>query len=496
MIGTEIRTMPVYLTFDIGTTALKTALIDPTGQLLAVHVEEYAFNAPQADWAEMEPEVYWLAAITGARSVLKRAESVRSEQIVIGFSSQGQTFIPIDRDGKHLYNAIVWTDTRAQDVADEWETSWLSRDEFRRITGYPWLPAGLAVFKIAWLAREAPDVHRAWKFLCLPDYIIYCLTGETVTDHVTAQFNGLFDLRNNTWEPRFLEATNITSDQLPYVVPSGTVVGNVLAEPAAELGIPTSSKVCAGANDQIAGALGAGNVKPGIVTETTGTALAVVATTPSLLEDTRMVVGRHAAKDRFFAMPFTITSAIVLKWFRDLCEEGISYDSFLKGVENVAPGCDGLTVLPHFAGTASPTFNHNARGVFAGLALGHTRAHIARAIMESCCCLLQECVELIIEHGLDIRSIRSLGGAARNDLWLQMKADMLGVEVERPECSDAASLGAAVLAAVGTGAFGSIEEASESWYRPARVFEPNPSLYACYRDIYERYLDIYRRLYG
>lgn len=488
--------MPVYLTFDIGTTALKTALIDSAGRLLAVHVEEYAFHTPQADWAEMEPEAYWRAAVTGARAVLGRVQSVRSEQIIIGFSSQGQTFVPIDRKGKHLYNAIVWTDARAQSIADEWEAGQFSRDDFRRITGYPWLPAGLTVFKIAWLAREVPDAHRAWKFLCLPDYLIYRLTGETVTDHVTAQFSGIFDLQSRAWESQFLEAIGITSDQLPSVVPSGTIVGAVLPEPAAELGIPPYSKVCTGTNDQIAGALGAGNAKPGIVTETTGTALAVVATTPKLLEDRRMVVGRHAAKDRFFAMPFTITSAIVLKWFRDLCDENSSYDSFLEGVENIAPGCDGLTVLPHFAGTASPTFNPNARGVFAGLALGHTRAHIARAIMESCCCSLQECLEPVIEHGLNIRSVRSLGGAARSDLWLQMKADMLGIDVERPECSDAASLGAAVLAATGTGAFGSVEEASEAWYRPARVFEPNPRLYACYRDIYERYLDLYRRLYG
>ena len=488
--------MPVYLTFDIGTTALKTALIDPTGRLLAVHVEEYAFHTPQADWAEMEPEAYWRAAAIGARAVLDRAQLIRSEQVVIGFSSQGQTFVPIDRRGKHLYNAIVWTDTRAQGIADEWEARRLSRDDFRRITGYPWLPAGLTVFKIAWLAREAPGAHRAWKFLCLPDYLIYRLTGETVTDHVTAQFSGLFDLQSSSWEPQFLDAIGITSDQLPFVVPSGTEVGTVLPKAAAELGVPAYSKVCAGTNDQIAGALGAGNAKPGIVTETTGTALAVVATTPNLLEDTRMVVGCHAAKDRFFAMPFTITSAIVLKWFRDLCCKNCSYDSFLEGVENVAPGCDGLTVLPHFAGTASPTFNPNARGVFAGLALGHTRAHIARAIMESCCCSLQECLKPIVEHGLSIRSVRSLGGAARSDLWLQMKADMLGVGVERPECSDAASLGAAVLAAAGIGEFESIEEASEAWYRPARVFEPNPELHIRYRDIYERYLDLYRRLYN
>jgi xylulokinase len=179
-----------------------------------------------------------------------------------------------------------------------------------------------------------------------------------------------------------------------------------------------------------------------------------------------------------------------------MCAPGEDYDTFLAGVESIPPGCGGLTMLPHFAGTAMPTFNPSARGVFAGLALGHTRAHMARAIMEACACSLQECLEPILAHGLQIAGVRSLGGAARSDLWLQMKADMLGVPVERPACSDAASLGAAALAAAGTGHFKTIEEASDAWYRPEKVFEPDATKFDTYREVYARYLDLYRRLYG
>lgn len=485
--------MSAYLTFDIGTTSLKTALIDSGGRALAVHTEEYTFRAPQPDWAEMDPEAYWTAAVKGARAVMARAGS--PDVAAVGFSSQGETFIPIDTSGRALYDAIVWTDTRAQSIADGWEAGWLSRDEYRRISGYPWLPAGLTIFKIAWLARHVPEAHRAWKFLCLPDFLTYRMTGETVTDHVMAQFSGIFDLQTGAWEPRLLEAAGFTAEQLPSVVPSGTVAGMLRQEVAGEMGLRAGIPVCTGANDQIAGALGAGNARPGIVTETTGTSLALIATTPELIDDTRMVVGRHAAPDRFFAMPFTITSAIVLKWFRDLCGGCEDYDEFLAGVEDIPPGCDGLTVLPHFAGTASPTFNPSARGAFAGLALGHTRAHIARAIMESCACALRECLDPIVEHGLRVDVIRSLGGAARSDVWLQMKADLLGLPVERPECSDAASLGAAVLAAVGVGRFASIEEASHAWYRAERVFEPEPSRFETYREVYARYISLYEKLY-
>jgi sugar (pentulose or hexulose) kinase len=209
-----------------------------------------------------------------------------------------------------------------------------------------------------------------------------------------------------------------------------------------------------------------------------------------------MLVGRHAQPDRFFALPFTNTSAIVLKWLRDLCGCGADYDEFLAGVEAIPPGCDGLTVLPHFAGTGSPTFNPDARGAFAGLSLGHTRNHMARAVMESCACMLKECMDLVQVHAVRKGRVRSLGGAARSDVWLQMKADMLGLPVERPECSDAGSLGAAMLAATGVGQFASIEDASKAWYRAARTFEPDASRALVYDEVYQRYLDLYEKLYG
>jgi len=485
-----------YLTFDLGTTSLKTALIDDEGRVAAVHVEEYALITPRPDWAEMEAETYWQAAVAGTRSVLVKSGADPKALAAIGFSSQGQTYIPIDKTGKALFNAIVWVDNRAQSIADEWEAAWLPKDEYRRMSGYPWIPGGLTAFKVGWMARHAPEALKAWKFLCLPDYIIYRLTGETATDHIIAQMNGFYDLRTRAWSPKMVAATGITEEQLPRILEPGAKAGAVHAQAAVELGIPAGVPVCVGANDQLVGAIGAGNVQPGIVSETTGTALALVATTDALLDDDRVFVAHHAVPGLSYAMAFTITSAIVLKWFRDLTAPGTSYDEFLQGVGDVPPGCGGLTVLPHFAGTASPTYNPNVRGAFSGLTLGHTRAHIARAIMESCACMLRECLECVTGHGIALAGVRSMGGAARNDLWLQMKADLLGVPVERPACTDAGSLGAAMLAAAGIGRFNGITEAADAWYRTDRTFEPNPANYAAYREVYGRYLELYRQLYG
>jgi len=486
----------MYLTFDIGTTALKTALISGAGEMIAAHTIEYTPSTPRLDWVEMSPEVYWSALVAGTRQVFQQAGVSTCELKAIGFSSQAQTFIPVDRHGRPLHDAIVWVDNRAQEIADEWSREWLTREEFQRLSGYPWIPAALTVFKVAWLARHAPAAHHAWKFLCLPDYLIYRLTGETATDYVTARMSGFLDLQTGKWEPRLLAAAGITAEQLPALLAPGAIAGGVCEHAAQELGIAAGIPVCVGANDQLVGAIGAGNVTEGIITETTGTALAVIATTDKLLHDNRICVGRHAIGNKFYAMTFTITSGIVLKWFRDLCAPGEGYETFLKGVEKIPPGCDGLTVLPHFAGTGTPTFNPQVRGALVGLTLQHTRAHIARAIMESCACMLKECLEPLRECGVRIEQIRSLGGAARSNHWLQMKADLLGIPVERPACPDAASLGAAMLAATGTGAFSNLMEAANCWYRAAERFEPQPSLFAAYCEVFARYSALFHRLWG
>jgi len=485
-----------YLTFDLGTTSLKTALVSDAGRLLAVYNAEYTPQAPHAGWLEMAPGAYWRAAITGARAVLADGGVDPSGVRAIGFSSQGQTFIPIDRQGRALHDAIIWVDNRSQEIVEAWSCSWLSQEFFRRSSGYPWIPASLTIFKVAWLARHAPKAHRAWKFLCLPDYLLYCLTGETATDYVMARMGGFFDLRLNAWGPELMEAAGVRAEQLPTVLAPGQVAGQLRAEPASELGLPPGVPVCVGTNDQLAGAVGAGNITPGVVTETTGTALALIVTTPALLVDWHLVVGRHAAPELSYAMAFTSTSAIVLKWLRDMCAPGVSYEEFLTGVEAVPPGCDGLTLLPHFAGANIPWCNPDARGAFVGLTLGHTRTHLARAVMEACTNMLRECLEPIGRHGISISQIRSLGGAAHSDVWLQMKADLLGVQVERPACAKAASLGAAMLAAVGTGRFASVREAAEAWYRSERVFEPDNSRFAAYREVYERYRELQQRVYG
>jgi xylulokinase len=307
--------------------------------------------------------------------------------------------------------------------------------------------------------------------------------------------SGLFNLPLGTWDPVLLEAAEITAQQLPRVLAPGSIAGHLSPGAAEALGLPPGIPVCTGANDQLVGGLGAGNVQAGVVSETTGTALAVVASTQALLDHPRLVVGTHAVPGLFYAMADANTSAVLLTWLRDLCgRSDEDYADFLAGVADIPPGCEGLSVLPYFSGGApgSP----QARGAFLGLGLNHTRDHLARAIMEACTCLLRELLEPFAGQAGAVSSVRSLGASAQNDLWLQMKADLLNLPVERPACRQSANLGAAMLAACAVGQFGSLAEASAAWYRPSRVFSPNPALVSVYQAVYERYQAHSRLVYG
>ncbi|MFO8079879.1 MAG: FGGY family carbohydrate kinase [Armatimonadota bacterium] len=474
-----------YLTFDIGTTALKTALIDEDGAVLALAEVEYAPKAPRPGWMEESPETYWEAAASGTRMVLEEARMPGHAVEAIGLSSQGESFVALDEAGEPLTPVIVWLDGRAREFAERRQREGLTAEQFRAITGYPWIVHELTVFKIGWLAEHQPEAHRAAKFLCLPDYLIFRMTGEFATDFNIAQMGGLLDVGRGEWSAEMLEAAGINASQLPSIHVPGTPVGEVSVEAASFLGVKAGTTVCAGCNDQLAGAIGAGNVRPGVVSETTGTALAVVATTEERVDSDQFFAGRHAADGAWYSMPYAAISAIVLTWFRDLCGAE-DWDELLAGIDEIPPGADGLTVIPHFSGTPNAP---DGRGAILGLTLGHGRAEIARAIMESCACLLRELLEPLVAGSFTPETIRSLGGAARSDAWLQMKADMLQTPVERPACTEAASLGAAMLAGTGGGQFATLEEAAEAWYVPARRFDPQADLAEAYEQVFERYVE-------
>lgn len=296
-----------------------------------------------------------------------------------------------------------------------------------------------------------------------------------------------------------LEFAEIDPAWLPEVVEPGRLVGTILPEVAAELGISSLAQVSSGCLDQAAAAVGVGNIHPGMFSENIGAALAVCAPTASLVYDPKRQIPVHyfAIPDTYMMHTFT-TGGMCLRWFRDVfCQYEIDMQS-LTGLDayylmdlaamQVPPGSDNLITLPHLQGAMAPDVNLDAKGVFYGATLKHTKAHFIRSIMESLGYIICRNLETISGMGLNISQIRTMGGGSKSDAWNQIKADITGRFLQVVDCSqDAACLGAVILAGVATGAFANVEAAVDAMVHVEKTYQPNLENHKVYQKQYKKY---------
>ena len=486
----------LLLAVDLGTTAIKVALFDAEGTLLALANHEYRLITPSDGVVELPGPVYWETTVRGIHDVLAETAVEPGRIAGVGISSQGETFVPLDADGQELRNAIVWLDARASDEAGEIGAAF-PIEECHRITGLNDVSPLWMAAKIMWLKRHEPDVFaRAAKFPLVHDYIIYKLTGQAVTQGPVSCTTGFFDLTNYAWWDAMLDFVGIGSERLSELRHSGEVAGAVTSEAAAATGLEAGTPIVTGAMDQMAAAVGAGNVAAGTITASIGTALAIVATMDEIVLDPqlRMFSGPSAVRDKYILLPYAQTAAMALKWFRDVFMQE-DYDALAKLAQEAPPGSDGLVMLPHLTGSTCPDSNPNARGAFVGLSLSHSRAHFVRAVMESVAFMLREIVEMLDDLGIPTTEVRAMGGGAKSPFWLQMMADVLQQPVAVPECTEAACLGAAILAGAATNVYPSATVGAEKAVKITHRYDSNPAPAAAYATAYEAYREVYRKLY-
>jgi xylulokinase len=483
--------MKFILALDGGTTSVKGALFDLSGEMLSVKVHEYRLDNPSPDIVELDAEVYWSAVQAVIADILKEAAVAPESITALGITSQGETLIVLDKQGRPLRKAIVWLDNRAKAEAEVIKNEF-GRELVYRTSGQQDVVPGWPAAKILWLRNHEPEVFKAAdKFLMLEDYLIYRLTGNFATDHALNPSTLYYDLREGCWWERMLSFLGISESQLPVLLSSGASAGNVVAK----TGLSNRTVVTVAPIDQVAGAVGAGNIAPGVITETTGSALAVCATVERPVYDPEMRLGlyRHAMPGLFVLLPWIPTAGMIMKWFRDEFCEGLDYSAMDEQAATVSPACDGLILLPHFSGMNSPDVNPDAKGVFWGISTAHRKAHFIRAILEAVAFALRDNLELLMQSGIDCRKITSLGGGAHSKLWLQIKADVLQQEIRTTRCEETTSLGVAALAAAGTGAFANLEAAVAAMVHPAATVTPDIRNREIYDAAFKKYRELNRK---
>ena len=492
--------MELLLSIDAGTTSVKAGLFAPTGQCLAVERDEYKLNTPAPDYAELDPEIYWRNCVRVARRVVERSNSGAAQIAAITVSSQGETTIPVDRQGSPLHPAIVWLDNRAVQ-----EARWLDEQIGPRsydIAGIPEISPTWTACKILWLKNNLPETYaKAHKFLLVQDWLIYRLTGRYVTDGSISCTTLLFDILSNRWWADVLEMIELPVSRLCEVSNPGAIAGELTDEACEALGLKRHTPVVLGGMDQAVGAIGAGNIRPGIISETTGAALGMQISIPRPdVDRTRRVpVNLHSVPGLYLFQPFCPTAGLALKWFRDVFgeeellaarQQGVdAYDLLTNLASTAPPGCDGLLMLPHLSGALAPIYNSEARGVFCGFTLAHQKSHFIRAILEAVAFMLRRNLDVAIDAGIEAHEIRTSGGGARSKLWNQIKADVCNVPVVSLLSEEAALLGDAIIGGVAAGIFDSLAEGTQRMVVLTNRTEPGPDV-AVYKALYAHYCDL------
>ena len=497
--------MEYILSVDSGTTASKVSLFDEGGELLAISTQEYPLITPSALAVEVRVETLWDAFKAGVSEVLKKTKVDPESIIALGISAQGETLIPMDKEGKPLRNAIVWLDNRAQEEAEILSSEFNDGASYK-ITGQVKIVPTWPASKILWIKRNESDIFRkVYKYLLVEDYLIYRMTGEFVAEGSLLCSTVYWNIITRKWWDEMLDFLEVSADQLPEIRESGEAVGEILSPVASELGLSSKTIVSTGALDQAAGATGVGNIRPGTFSENTGAALAICAPLEKPVFDPsgRMPIHYFVRPATYMAHTFT-TGGMVLRWFRDsFCQQemqvgamsGIdAYDLIGQEAARVAPGSEGLIMLPHLQGAMAPEANPKAKGMFYGFTLRHTKAHFARAIMEAIACIVRRNIEVLEDLNIKVNEIRALGGGARSRLWKQIEADLTRRPVLTMRNEEAACLGAAILAGTAVGLYKSIDEACEKMVSIKERFDPNPANFEVYEKTYQRYVRLYNDL--
>ncbi len=477
--------MKYYLGLDMGTTGVKAAVFDNSGTMLGSGLAEYTLETPKPDIVELDAEIYWISAKAAIKEAVESAEISPADIRSLAVTGQAETLIMVDKDGVPLRKAIVWLDNRAAEEAAYLNEKFGSDPLFRLSGQTEMLPCWPAP-KILWYQKHQKELFdRTSKYLMVEDFIVFKLTGRYATCSGLMPSALYYDIRTDKYDDAMIDALNISIDQLPELKKSGEVIGECIANDSL---IAPGTLVAAAPIDHVCGNLGSGCTGNGIISETTGCTLALCAAFDKIVydEEKRLSTYLGFAPGTYVLLPWAPTAGMLLKHFRDEFTSGMDFKAFDAAAAAVAPGSEGLILLPHCAGAISPDCNPNARGVAWGITLAHKKGHWARAIMESVAYLLRDNVEALRSMGAKISEIRSLGGASKSKLWLQIKADVLGLPVTVTECAEATSLGAAILGAVACGDFADTASAVSAMVKIASRVEPGEAVNA-YKKPFEQY---------
>ena len=489
--------MTFVIGVDVGSQSVKAVVVDPEGVVRGTASHALTMAHPRGGWAEQRPGDWETAIAAVIAGSLSEARVPATSVGVMNLACQVDGVVPISNRGEALGPAIIWLDRRAE-AQTQALVERVGAERLREITGLIADPSHSGP-KIMWLRDHLPDVFAsACAFPPAAGYLLHRLTGELAIDHANASSSLLYDLRSASWSPELLEAAGLLERQLGRLLHASDVVGTLSEEGAKWTGLSTSCRVLVGTGDDHAGSIGAGAITTGVIADITGTAepVTVASTTFVIDRDGLVETHAHALKETFLVENPGFVSGGSTLWLAQNVL-GVSQGELFDLAAQAPPGCEGVLFLPSLSGAMAPRWTGQMRGAFAGLAMSHSAAHLARAVLEGCAFALRDIVDRFAALGLGGEEIRVVGGGAASSLWMQIKADVTNRPVRGVLARQATALGAAMLAGVSAGSFDNLGDAVQRTVELApEPYEACRETVAVYDDAYARYRSLFDGVEG
>jgi xylulokinase len=485
--------MSILLGIDLGTSSLKSVLISVDGEMLGSGQWEYPIAIPEFGAAEQDPADWIQALIFSIHQALKVSGIEPNQLEGIGISGQMHGMVCLD-EGDHVVRpAIIWADQRSQKQV-QYVHEYIGKENLGNLTANP-LATGFMLSSWLWLRENEPEIAQKTKKLLLPkDFLRFYLVGEWGTDPSDACGTAMFDVRNNNWSLSLLEALDIDQSMLPTVFPSSKIAGGLRSMVADELGLPNGIPVVYGGGDQAVQALANGLVSEGELSCTIGTGgqLLSPVRTPRHDPKLRLHCFNHVVPDLWFLEAAILSAGLSLRWLRDALKVDLSYQE-LTDTAVEAGGSKGLYFLPHLIGERTPYMDPESRAMFWGLTLEHGLGQLVSAVLEGVVFALKECFDVMSQLEICADKVIVSGGGGKHKLWLQTVADVFDLPVYRTQQIEAAAIGAALLAGLGTGEIANLEEAA-SWMnvRDGQPIRPKRTAVEVYRRKYQIWKQLYQ----
>lgn len=490
---------PVFLGIDVGTSGVKAILVTSDGTVAASVTTPLSLETPQPGWAEQHPEQWWQATIASIRALCAKQPSL--DIAAIGISGQMHSSVFLDRAREVVRPALLWCDGRTtaecREIVDRAGGEHQLRDWVRN-------PAleGFTLPKVLWLRNHEPEAYaRVATVMLAKDFVRLRLTGIAATEPSDASGTLMFDPATRMWQDDLLRAVDVSGDLLPPVGASTAVLGHVTADAARLTGLIAGTPVVGGGADNACGAAGVGVVQPGEAVASWGTSGTVLAPTASPVVDPQMRAHTfcHVAPDTWYLMGVVLSAGGAFAWYRDqlateLLASGRADQLLDEEAARIAPGADGLTFLPYLQGERTPHRDASARGAFIGMSLAHARAHMTRAVIEGICFALRDSFTILRQLDVAPASLLLTGGGARSPLLRRMQSEIYGVPVSTVNREEGPAYGAALIAAVGVGAFSDLHAAAAATLTRTMASAPTAEAHTRYDAAYARFGAAYTAL--